>query len=86
MNNEHNEIILETHDGHHLRYDKRSDAYIWHEPTTGGGTMETCYKMTVDDLFEFVIDIPASRMVHVNYEFLTRIGVIQLIIQEEIPW
>jgi hypothetical protein len=85
MNNEHDEIILETHDGYHLRYDKRSGAYIWFEPSTGGGTMETYYEMTVCELLEYVTDIPASRITYVSYDFLDRVGVTQLAIEEEIP-
>jgi hypothetical protein len=87
MHNDHNEMILETNDGHHLRYDKRSGAYIWFEPSTANsGTMETYYEMTVYDLMEYVTDIPAWRIVHINYDFLHRVGVIQLIIEDEIPW
>jgi hypothetical protein len=86
MNDEHNEIILETRDGHHLRYDKRSGAYIWFEPSTGNsGTMETYYEMTLHELFEYVTDIPASQIVHINHHSLDRVGVTQLIIGNEIP-
>src|SRR5579862_6841540 len=82
MNSEHDEIILVTRDGHHLRYDKRSGSYTWFEPTTGGGTMERNYDMTVYELFKFVTEISVLQIVHVNHDFLDRVGVTQLANQE----
>jgi hypothetical protein len=77
MNNEHDEIILETHDGYHLRHDKRSGAYIWFEPLTDGSTMETYYEMTVCELLEYVADIPGSIIEYFNYGFLDRLRVLE---------